>query len=135
MSALEQSIIDKDDLKAGALSAARSLARAIGESPVFRQLEAAQEAFMKEHALRRELLKFQALQQEMQLARMWGGAAPEEEEKVEAEWKRLSQSEQLRSYLEAQEDLREVLGQVAGIITEEIGIDYGAACIPAGGCC
>jgi len=41
----------------------------------------------------------------------------------------------LRAYLQAQEELTALLREVAGIISQEIGIDYGAACSPAGGCC
>jgi hypothetical protein len=66
---------------------------------------------------------------------MWGGAGPEEQLALEREWQELSRLPTLQASLQAQEALRELFRDVAGGITREIGVDYGAACLPAGGCC
>ncbi len=135
MSAPEPAIVNGVDLEAAALEQARALARSIGEGAAFRAFEAAQEALAADQELSRRLRAFQHRQQEFQLSRTWGGADPSEEEALEEEWRRLSLTPALRSYLHAQEDLVNLLREVAGLISQEIGVDYGAACAPPGGCC
>lgn len=135
MSASEQRVVNGVDLEVAALEKARALARAIGESSVFRAFEAAQEALMADREVSQRLQAFQRHQQEVQFARAWGGADPLEEEALEEEWQTLSQMPTLQTYLQAQEGLTALLREVAGVISQEIGIDYGAACSPAGGCC
>lgn len=135
MSVPEPAVLNAVDLEAAALEKARALARAIGESAVFRAFEAAQEALAADEEVNRRLQAFQHRQQEVQFARTWGGADPLEEEALEEEWRKLSLTPSLRGYLRAQEDLVDVLREVAGTISQEIGMDYAAACARAGGCC
>ncbi len=135
MSTPEPAVLSGVDLEATALDKARALARAIGESAAFRAFEAAQEALAADQDVSRRLQAFQRRQQEVQLARTWGGVDPLEEEGLEEGWRKLSLMPALRSYLHAQEDLTALLREVAGVISQEIGVDYGAACAPAGGCC
>jgi cell fate (sporulation/competence/biofilm development) regulator YlbF (YheA/YmcA/DUF963 family) len=123
------------DLQAAALEKARALALAVGESPSFKAFEAAQEALMADHEVNRRLQDYQRRQQEAWFARTWGGEDSAQEAALEEEWRALSQSPSLQAYLRAQERLTDVLRAVAGMISQEIGIDYGAACAPAGGCC
>lgn len=135
MSSTEQGAEDTVLLSGAALVAARSLAEAIGESTVYRRFEAAQEAFEADDAVKTKLRSYQARQQDLRVAAMWGGASRERQQALEREWEELSRLPTLRTYLEAQEAVRELFREVAGRITQEIGVDYGAACSPAGGCC
>jgi cell fate (sporulation/competence/biofilm development) regulator YlbF (YheA/YmcA/DUF963 family) len=124
-----------DGAVAAAIDAARSLGRALGESSVFRKFEAAYEVFQADEAARRKLTDFQAKQQELRMAAMWGGADPREQKKLEREWQNISAMPSLSGYLRAQEELTALLRETTGKISEEIGVDYGAACSPSGGCC
>lgn len=135
MSTAKQDVMNGVDLQAAALEKARALARAVGESPSFKAFEAAQEALMSDQEVNRRLQDYQRRQQEVWFARTWGGADPAQEGALEEEWRALSQTPILRVYLRAREQLTDVLRVVAGMISQEIGIDYGAACAPAGGCC
>lgn len=135
MSIAKQAVVNGVNQEAAALEKARALARAVGESPSFKAFEAAQEALMADQELNRRLQDYQRRQQEVWFARTWGGADSTQEVGVEGEWRALSQTPTLQAYLRAQEQLTDVLRVVAGMITQEIGIDYGAACAPAGGCC
>ncbi len=135
MSTAKQDVMNGVDLEAAALDAARALARAVGESLSFKAFEAAQEGLMADQEVNRRLQDYQRRQLEVGFARTWGGGDSAQEAVLEEEWRALSQTPTLRAYLLAQEQLTDVLRVVAGMISQEIGIDYGAACAPAGGCC
>lgn len=122
-------------LEAIAHDRARALARAIGESPPFQAFEAAQEALLGNAELQARLDAYRSRLQDLQTSRAWGGADRLAEEALEEEWDELSATREVRSYLHAQEALTAFLRQVATIITRETGLDFGAACSPAGGCC
>lgn len=135
MAITREDVVTNENLTVGLKDAARSLAQTIARSNAMRNFEAAQEAFMANKSLRHELQQLQARQQQIRLARMWNGADRKEEEKLEAEWDKLAQVPVLQSYLEAQDQLRAFLQEITGTISREVGVDFGAACSPAGGCC
>ncbi len=104
------------DLEAAALDAARALARAIGESGVFRAFEEARDRLMSDIELTRRLRGCQRRRQEFDAARAWGGGDPHEEEALEAEWRGLSGLPVVREYLRTQDDLILLLQEVAALI-------------------
>jgi cell fate (sporulation/competence/biofilm development) regulator YlbF (YheA/YmcA/DUF963 family) len=131
----EQTATDGDKAVAAALEAARSLGRALGESSAFTRFEAAYEVFQADEAARRKLSDFQSRRQELRMAAMWGGADRRQQQNLEREWRSISAMPSLSSYLHAQAQLTALLREATGKISEEIGVDYGAACSPSGGCC
>ncbi len=122
------------DPDAAAMDAARALGHAVGESAAFRRFETSQEAFQSDQAARQRLAEFQERQQKARMAAAWAGAGAQEDE-VEREWQSVSAMPSLSGYLRAQEELTALLRDVTGKISEEIRVDYGAACAPSGGCC
>lgn len=120
---------------AEALERARTLARAIGESAVFKAFEAAQEALESDRVLNQRVGAFVAREQTLRASRAWGGADPEEEQALEKEWLDLTNQPVLAAFLARREALSALLQDVALAIGEGTGVDYGAACAPAGGCC
>lgn len=135
MAITREDVITDENLTAAVKDAARSLAKSLAKSSAMRSFEAVQEAFMADKTLQHELQQLRARQQQIRLARMWNGADRKEEEKLEAEWDRLAQVPTLQSYLQAQDELRAFLQEITGTISREVGVDFGAACSPAGGCC
>lgn len=131
----QRPIDDAREVKDPALEAARSLARVIGESEIFCQFEAAQDAFMRDETARTRLQTYQTREQELRVAAMWGGAARDEQIALEREWQEVSALPTLQTYLAARNGVRDLFREITGRITEDIGVDYGAACLPAGGCC
>jgi cell fate (sporulation/competence/biofilm development) regulator YlbF (YheA/YmcA/DUF963 family) len=113
--------------------AARALARAVANSEVFRRFEAAQEQFTRDKKLQQQLRDYEVQQQQARLVRMWTGG--EDGKTSEQQWNSLLENPVLKNYLTCEEELRGLLRDAAGRITSEVGIDYGAACAPAGGCC
>ena len=120
---------------AAAVEKARALARAIAESAAFRAFEAAQEALESDSRLSARLAAVQVREQELRASRAWGGADPEEEKALEREWEELASQPALLAHLTARDNLTVLLREVVGGIGEGIGVDYGAACAPARGCC
>ncbi len=135
MAITREDVITDESLTATVKDAARSLAKSIAKSGAMRSFEAVQEAFMADKSLQQELQQLQARQQQIRLARMWNGVDRKQEEELEAEWDRLAQVPMLQSYLRAQDELRAFLQEITGTISREVGVDFGAACSPAGGCC
>ena len=130
-----RTVTDVDKAVAAAMDAARALGRALGDSSVFKRFEAAHDAFQADGAARRKLGEFQSRQQQLRMAAMWGGADPKEQENLDREWQNITAIPSLGGYIRAQEELTALLREAAGRISEEIGVDYGAACSPSGGCC
>lgn len=118
-----------------AVQAATAVGRALGRTATFRKYEVAQETFMNTAGLRDRLEAYQRRQQDLQNARAWGGADPTAEQQLDAEWERLSRMPEIQGYMEAQQELIELCGQVVNRISAGVGIDFGRACAPAGGCC
>ncbi len=135
MAITREDVITDENLTATVKDAARSLARSIAKSSAMASFEAVQEAFMADKPLQHELQQLQARQQQIRLARMWNGVDRQQEEEIEAEWERLAQVPMLQNYLQAQDELRAFLQEITGTISREVGVDFGAACSPAGGCC
>ena len=131
----QPAVDETPEVNEAALGAARTLAEAIGDSEIFTRFEAAQDAFQADEAARTRLDAYQVRQQELRVSAMWGGAGREEQLALEREWLELSRLPTLQAYLQAQEVLQALFRDVAGRITSEIGVDYGAACAPTGGCC
>jgi len=118
-----------------AIQAANDLGHALVRSLAFRNFEAAQEAFMKADGLRERFEKYQRRQQDLQNARAWGGLDLAVERELDAEWQRLSRIPEVQAYQEAQEQLTQLCTQIVAKISAGVGIHFGRACAPAGGCC
>lgn len=132
---ITQQEIVVQDLSPTVVKAARDLASAIAESEVFRQFEEAHERFRGDSKLQQQLRDHQARQQQARLARMWNGGDSSEADELERQWDLLLENRVMERYLACEEQLRNLLRDAAGRITNKVGIDYGAACAPAGGCC
>ena len=123
------------DPTAAALDCAQALAQAIGESAAFRAFEAAQEALDADAELSARLSAFQMREQELRQSQAWAGADPEEVRAVEREWEDLAKQPLLAAHMAAREKLVGLIREVVAAISEGVGLDYGAACAPASGCC
>jgi cell fate (sporulation/competence/biofilm development) regulator YlbF (YheA/YmcA/DUF963 family) len=135
MALTKEEIAAPENLNVAVTESARSLAQAIARSEAYRRFERAQEAFMADHQLRERIDKLQARRQQVRVARMYGGADSAQESDLQREADALGEIPVLQEYFGSQEALRALLQEATKKITEEIGVDYGAACAPAGGCC
>ncbi len=118
-----------------ALEAAKALASALAQSPAFRRFEVAHERFRTDEAAQQKLAEFEGKQREHRQAATWGGVSARQQQALEQEWETLCAIPSLGQYLRAQEELTIALRDSVRTISDAIGIDYGAACSPPGGCC
>ncbi len=118
-----------------ALEAAKALASALAQSPAFRRFEAAHERFRTDAAAQQKLAEFESKQRVLRQAAMWGGASAQEQRALEREWETLCAIPSTGAYLRAQEELTIALRDSVRMISDAIGVDYGAACSRSGGCC
>ncbi|MGQ9635231.1 MAG: YlbF family regulator [Bryobacteraceae bacterium] len=121
------------DPQSAALDAARALGRALEQSPEFKSFEAAHSALQADSEARRKLSEFLSHRQELRMASMFRSAEEVEVEQLEQDWQQLCEMPSIRFYLRAQENLIALLRQAAARISEQTGLDYGAACSPSGG--
>jgi cell fate (sporulation/competence/biofilm development) regulator YlbF (YheA/YmcA/DUF963 family) len=135
MALTREAVTAPENLNSAVTESARSLAQAVARSEAFRRFEAAQEAFMADRPLRDRLNQLQARAQQLRAARMWGGADPVQETALQQEMDSLADIPILQEFYAAQEALRALAQEATKKISQEIGVDYGAACSPAGGCC
>jgi cell fate (sporulation/competence/biofilm development) regulator YlbF (YheA/YmcA/DUF963 family) len=135
MALTRQEVATEENLNAAVTESARSLAQALAHSEAYGRFEAAQEALMADRPLRDRLDQLQARAQQLRVARMWGGNDSAQDEALQQELDSLADVPALREFSTAQEELRAILQDVTRKVTQEIGVDYGAACSPAGGCC
>jgi len=110
------------------------LAAALRGEPEFVAFIAAQERLQSDREAQRVIREWQEAQR---TAQRFGGFFVETSSPG-----RLRQAEQalranpaVQCYLTAQETLQTLLREVAGLISEHVGFNFGLACAPAGGCC
>ncbi len=135
MALTKEEVTGPENLNGAVTESARSLAQAIARSEAYRRFEKAQEAFMADHRLRARIDKLQARGQQLRMARMWGGADSAQEADLQREADSLAEIPVLQEFFASQQSLRTLLQEATKKISEEIGVDYGTACSPAGGCC
>ncbi len=125
----------QDESEAAALEAARVLAHALAESPAYRKFETAQELFQADETAQQKLEAFESKQLELRRVAAWGGASRKEQKALEDEWRSLIAIPSLGAYLRAQEALTASFRESARVISDAMGVDFGAVCSPSGGCC
>jgi cell fate (sporulation/competence/biofilm development) regulator YlbF (YheA/YmcA/DUF963 family) len=118
-----------------ALAQARAFAQVLACAPEFRAFETTRERLAADHDATTLLQRLQDAQQRVAMLQTWGGIATNE--LAELEWLKAQAFEHpvIKSVFEAQAALSKLFDDTAGIISAEVGIDFGAACNPAGGCC
>lgn len=121
--------------EAEALAQAREFAQVLARAPEFRAFEVARERLTADRDATALLQRLQDAQQKVAMLQTWGGIATNE--LAELEWLRVQAFENpvIKAVFEAQAALLKLFQNAAGIISAAVGLDFGAACSPAGGCC
>lgn len=121
--------------EAEALAQTQAFAKALARAPEFCAFEVARERLAANRDAATLLQRLQDAQQKVAMLQTWGGIATNE--LTELEWLKVQAFENplIKSVFEAQAALLKLFQDAAGIISTAVGIDFGAACSPAGGCC
>lgn len=121
--------------EADALEKARALARELAATAEFRAFETAHERLRADQGARTLLKRLQVAEQQMAMLQTWGGVATDALDDVARLRAEVTEHPTLKMLFAAQDALLRLFKDAAGIITAEVGLDFGAACSPAGGCC
>ena len=121
--------------EADAIAEARRFARVLAATPEFRAFEAAHERLAADRDAGGLLHRLQAAEQQVAMLQTWGGVATDALEDLARLRAEAAEHSTIKMLFAAQDGLLRLLRDAAGIISAETGLDFGAACRPAGGCC
>lgn len=119
--------------EAEALQAAREFAAALAETPAYQAFDQAQSRMRRDAAAQAALRAFQEKQQDLAWQLQFGLANAAGWEDLRRLQQAMMAQPAVRAYVEAQERLTAMCQEVAGLISEVIGLNFAASCGP--GCC
>lgn len=119
--------------EAEALQAAREFAAALADTPAYQAFDQAQIRMRRDPAAQTALRAFQEKQQDLAWQLQFGLANAAEREDLRRLQQAMLAQPAMRDYMEAQEQLAVMCREVAGLISEVIGLNFAASCGP--GCC
>lgn len=123
--------VSQDD----ALAKAREFAGVLAGSPAFATFLAVRERFAADQAAQTLWRRLQDAEQEMALLRTWGGAATAQLEALQRFRAEAQAHPAIGALFDAQGAVVTLFERAAETISAEVGLDFAAACRPAGGCC
>lgn len=117
----------------GALQAARKFAAVLAETPQYQAFDEAQLQLRRDAAAQAAIRAFQERQQSLQLMLMLGALSEADRQDLQRLQREMLAQPTVQAYVEAQERLSLLCQEVAGLISEVIGLSFAASCGP--GCC
>ena len=118
-----------------ALEAARGFARAIGESPQFREYEQAEGSIKEDAEARTLLAEYQEAQKTLRMLQSWSGGNSQHGAQFRELEEKVFQHPKLRNYFDSQEKLVSLIQSLNRGLGEALGFDFARLAKPAGGCC
>lgn len=119
--------------EAEALQAAREFAAVLAETPEYQAFDQAQLRLRRDAAAQAAIRAFQERQQSLQLMLMLGALSEADRQDLQRLQHEMLAQPTVQAYVEAQERLSLLCQEVAGLISEVIGLSFAASCGP--GCC
>lgn len=116
-----------------ALQAAREFAAVLAESAEYRAFDEAQLRLRQDPAAQAAIRAFQGKQQALSWQLQLGLLGDAEREELQRLQQAMVAEPAVRAYVEAQERLGQLCQEVAGYISDIIGLNFAASCGP--GCC
>ena len=117
----------------GALQAAREFAAVLAETAEYQAFDQAQLRLRRDAAAQAAIRAFQERQQSLQLMLMLGALSEADRHDLQRLQREMLAQPTVQAYVEAQEQLSLLCQEVAGLISEVIGLSFAASCGP--GCC
>ena len=117
-----------------ALDAAREFAAALAETAEYQAFEQAQLALRRDQVAQDAIRAFQDKQQALVWELRLGLVANAERQELKALEKAMLALPTVQAYMRAQEELSRLCGELAGIISDTIGLDFAGGCGPGCSC-
>lgn len=117
-----------------ALQAAREFAAALAETVEYHAFEDAQLALQRERAAQEAIRAFREKQQALGWELRFGLVADADQEELRRLEQAMLAQPTVQAYVEAQEGLSRLCGELAGLISDTIGLNFAAGCGPGCAC-
>jgi cell fate (sporulation/competence/biofilm development) regulator YlbF (YheA/YmcA/DUF963 family) len=116
------------------IEAAREFGKELADCEECRAVEEAQQTLRKDREARELLSDYQSMQRSIQRAQMWGGrTAKDELNELKSLEAKVRSNQIIKSLLDAQKNLQEMLGNLNTEVSSLLGIDF--ASNSSSGCC
>ncbi len=113
--------------------AGRDFAAALAETQQFKTFEQLALRFRQDEAAQKDMQAYREKQQSLRVEQQLNAASPEDKAELERLRTAWLAHESVMEYLEAQADLVALCQSVGDLLSEEIGLDFPAACSTS--CC
>jgi len=119
--------------EAEALRAAREFAAVLAETPEYRAFDEAQGLLRRDPAAQAALRAFQEKQQDLAWQLQFGLLGDDGRGELRRLQQEMLAQPTVQAYIEAQRQLSLLCQEVAGLVSETVGLNFAASCGP--GCC
>jgi cell fate (sporulation/competence/biofilm development) regulator YlbF (YheA/YmcA/DUF963 family) len=117
-----------------ALEAAREFAAALAETTEYQAFEQAQMALQRNEAAQEAIGAFRDRQQALAWQIRFGLASEAERQELERLEQAMLALPAVQAYIQAQEELSRLCSELAGVISNTIGLDFAGGCGPGCAC-
>ena len=117
-----------------ALDAAREFAAALAETAEYRAFDEAQVALRRDQVAQDAIRAFQDKQQALSWKLRLGLVADAEQQELQRLEQAMLALPAVQAYVQAQEALSRLCGELAGLISDAIRLDFAGVCGPGCGC-
>lgn len=130
----ETSVTDTRVSDGAILDAARELAAALAETPEYQAFDAAERQMRGDEAAQGAIRAFKEKQRSLGWQSQFGLVSDSERQELGRLQEAMLAQPAVRAYAEAQERLSSLCREVAGLISETIGLNLAACCGPGCAC-
>lgn len=131
---MDSTKVRERELSPEARAALAALADALAEAPQFAAFEAASRRLEADAGAREALEAYQAMYRSLEVLVRLNALGPEQQDELDRLETAVAAQESIAAYSEAQGELAAVWQAVTALLSQRIGIDYGAAS-RVSGCC
>jgi cell fate (sporulation/competence/biofilm development) regulator YlbF (YheA/YmcA/DUF963 family) len=116
------------------MQSARQFAETMSDTPQFKEFEQSYFAYRQDEAAQMVLQEFQKKQASLQAVLMLNAVSDEDRQELQRLHDRFYSQTTVMRYIKAQEVLIAISQEVGDLLSNTIGLDFGASC-KTGGCC
>lgn len=120
--------------KSAVMEAARQFAKMLSETAQFKAFEEAYYAYRQDADAQSAILEFQKKQASLKALLILHAVPDEDQQELQRLQDRFVQQPSVLRYTKAQEELVAISQEIGDLLSQAIGLDFGASC-KTGGCC
>ena len=120
--------------RSAVMQAAKQFAETLGDAPQFKEFEQSYFAYRHDVQAQSAIQEFQKKQASLKALLMLNAVSEEDQQELQRLQERFSQQPSVLRYAKAQDGLVAISQEIGDLLSNAIGLDYGASC-KTGGCC